>query len=85
MDAKSAQAGRGEARRLTLKEFLADEAQTVSIGARFNGGTFMQCHTAVFAETGIWIEELVPVFQRLDAQLANITARKVEVLSPDLA
>lgn len=83
MDAKN-QPSRPEARKLTLKQFLSEETQTVSIGARFNGGTFMQCHTAVFAETGIWIEELVPVFQRLDAQLANITARKVEVLS-DLA
>lgn len=35
----------------------------------FNGGSFMECHQKIFAQTGIWIEELVPVFQRLDATL----------------
>ncbi|HEX8903231.1 MAG TPA: hypothetical protein VF771_00155 [Longimicrobiaceae bacterium] len=38
--------------------------------SRFNGGTFMQCHQRIYAETGIWIPELVPVFQKLDATLA---------------
>jgi hypothetical protein len=75
-----------EARRLTLKEFLAEQKETpVSIGTHFNGGTFMSCHTQIFAETGVWIEELVPVFQILDAQLAAVNARQVRALSPDLA
>lgn len=77
---------RTDSRRLNLKEFLATEQEpSLSIGAHFNGGTFMECHCAFFEETGIWIEELVPVFQRLDAQLAASTARKVATLSPDLA
>jgi hypothetical protein len=30
----------------------------------------MECHQKVFAAYGIWVEELVPVFQRLDAAIA---------------
>jgi hypothetical protein len=30
----------------------------------------MWCHTRIREETGIWIPELVPVFQHLDARLA---------------
>lgn len=36
----------------------------------FNGGSFMECHTKVYEATGIWVEELVPVFQRFDAMVA---------------
>jgi hypothetical protein len=72
-------------RRLTLNEFLADEkAPSVKVGARFNGGAFMNCHCRVFAETGIWIEELVPVFQKLDAHIAVDAERTVRKLSPKL-
>ena len=28
-------------------------------------------HKAIFDATGIWIDELVPVFQKLDAALAH--------------
>jgi hypothetical protein len=30
----------------------------------------MDCHRAFFDATGIWIPELVPVFQKLDAGIA---------------
>lgn len=39
--------------------------------SRINGGTFMDCHKLIAQETGVWIEDLVPVFQRLDAALAS--------------
>ena len=75
-----------DTRRLTLKQFLADDrAPKVKVGARFNGGSFMDCHCRVFAETGIWIEELVPVFQRLDSHLAVSSEKTVRALSPKLA
>ena len=72
--------------RLTIKEYLTkQEAPDVqNLLGRFNGGAFMCCHTKIFAETGVWIEELVPVFQKLDANLAVTTERQVRVLSPSL-
>ncbi|HEX8207051.1 MAG TPA: hypothetical protein VF587_13405 [Solirubrobacteraceae bacterium] len=69
-------------RKLSLQEFLdAGDAPQVKFGERFNGGAFMCCHTHIFAETGIWIEELVPVFQKLDAQLAVSAEKTVARLS----
>lgn len=67
---------------ISVKEFLAPDAvqkhpELKAIGGfeqllgRFNGGSFMECHEAVFKATGVWIEELVPVFQRFDALLAT--------------
>ncbi len=80
MDAKH------ETRRLTLQEFLAhDKAPQVKFGANFNGGAFMDCHCRVFAETGIWVEELVPVFQKLDSHLAAASEKTVRALSPKFA
>jgi hypothetical protein len=75
-----------KARKITIKDFLAreDSAEVRALANSFNGGSFMCCHTQIFAETGIWIEELVPVFQKLDAHLAVTTAQKVRVLSPQL-
>jgi hypothetical protein len=61
-----------EARRLSLHEFKEMEVPG-GIGnliSQFNGGTFMDCHRQVFEATGIWVEELVPVFERLDAMVA---------------
>jgi hypothetical protein len=66
---------------ISVKEFISSDAvhklpELKSIAGfeqllgRFNGGTFMECHEAVYKATGVWIEELVPVFQRFDALLA---------------
>ena len=38
---------------------------------RINGGTFMDCHKLIARETGVWVPELVPIFQKLDAMLAT--------------
>jgi len=59
--------------RMTLKEFQQDEVltQVADLVGSINGGTFMGCHKALFEATGIWIDELVPVFQKLDAALAT--------------
>jgi hypothetical protein len=34
--------------------------------------SFTECHIRVREETGLWIEELVPVFDKLDATLSNV-------------
>jgi hypothetical protein len=71
-----------EAKRLTLDEFLSSETSSdvSKLAESFNGGSFMCCHTHIFAETGIWIDELVPVFRKLDAQLAVNNDRTVSAL-----
>jgi hypothetical protein len=53
--------------RLPLEEFKAmkDAPAVEAIAGSLNGGGFIQCHTAVYAATGIWSPELVPVFQKL--------------------
>lgn len=60
------------ARKLSIKEFQATrQSQAIeAVLKNLNGGTFMDCHTKFFEATGIWIPELVPIFQRLDAGLA---------------
>ena len=62
---------------LTIEEFTKRElpAEVEGLLSRVNGGSFMKCHAAIYRETGIWIEELVPVFQRLDATLGLADAR----------
>lgn len=76
-----------ETRKVSVKAFLAREEspEVKALIGTFNAGSFMCCHTQIFAETGIWIEELVPVFQKLDAHLAVTTENKVRVLSPQFA
>ena len=41
----------------------------------FNGGSFMDCHRLVYEATGVWVDELVPVFQRFDAMVATRDVR----------
>jgi hypothetical protein len=73
-------------KKMTLKDFMADgKVLPVEASRHFNGGAFMCCHTQIFAQTGVWIEELVPVFQKLDSQLARANAKTVKALSPNLA
>ena len=59
-------------RKLSVADFLAtkEAPELERVLQKLNGGTFMCCHTAIYEATGIWIPELVPVFQRLDAALA---------------
>jgi hypothetical protein len=74
-----------KANKISLREFLGrdESAEVQALIGTFNGGSFMCCHTQIFMETGIWLDELVPVFQRLDAHLATSTERRVRVLSPE--
>lgn len=62
---------------LSLEQFRAlpspDEWQRLL--SKFQAGTFVECHQRVRRETGIWIEELTPVFLKLDA-LTAVTAKK---------
>lgn len=62
-------------RKMSLKEFQAtkDTPAVETLISQLNGGSFMKCHTEIFAATGIWIPELVPVFQKLDATLVTRT------------
>jgi hypothetical protein len=61
-----------EKKNLTLDEFRAIPQPDVweAMLGKVQGGTFMDCHRAIRQATGIWIEELVPVFQKYDALLA---------------
>lgn len=74
-----------EVTKLSIKEFLERETSSdvQELIGRFNTGAFMQCHCAVFAETGLWVDELVPVFQKMDATLAVSTELKVRRLAAD--
>jgi hypothetical protein len=60
-------------RKLSLAEFkeMKDTSSVEKIIGSLNGGRFMECHTAFYAATGLWIPELVPVFQKLDAALVT--------------
>ena len=62
---------------LSLEEFLGKEEQSElqNVLGMINGGSFMCCHQQIYESTGIWIEELVPVFQKLDATLATRDVR----------
>lgn len=58
---------------LTLEQFKAEseQAQWAKLFQKIGGGTFVECHERVFREHGIWIEELTPVFLKLDALQAR--------------
>lgn len=49
-----------------FREMPEPEAWARYLG-KISSGTFTECHMRVQRETGIWIEDLVPVFQKLDA------------------
>lgn len=72
-----------KAQELSLKEFMetAGDKDVNSLFGRFNGGTYMACHVAFYEATGIWIPELVPVFQKMDAMAALGPAVKPSELS----
>ena len=59
-------------RNLTLEEFRAAPHPEIweALGT-VQRGVFMDCHLAIRAATGIWVEELVPVFQKYDAILQH--------------
>ena len=60
-------------RHITLDEFrkTKEKPEIDAILGRLNAGTFMECHKLIASELGIWIPELVPVFQKLDAALVT--------------
>jgi hypothetical protein len=59
--------------RLTLAEFgkRSVAPELAAVLSQLNGGSFMECHKLIAEQTGIWIDELVPVFQKLDAALVT--------------
>ena len=55
-------------RTMTLDEFLdLDESEVDRVLSHMDCENFSCCHEKVKTETGIWIPELVPVFEKLDA------------------
>lgn len=60
-------------KKLTIEQFKSSKmpADIQAVLGRINGGSFMECHQKIYEATGIWIPELVPVFQKLDATLAT--------------
>lgn len=55
-------------RELNLEQFrtLAEPALWERIHG-IDNDSLMCCHVKTFQQTGVWLEELVPVFQKLDA------------------
>lgn len=53
---------------LDLEQFrtLAEPAMWERIYG-IDNDSLMCCHVKTFQQTGVWLEELVPVFQKLDA------------------
>jgi len=39
--------------------------------SQINGGSLMECHRKLYEATGIWIDELTPVFQMMDAMIVT--------------
>lgn len=61
---------KAQAKNLTVEQFKSFSQPDIWASlTNIKSGTFMDCHRKIFSETGIWIEELVPVFMKLDAQL----------------
>jgi hypothetical protein len=56
---------------MTIDEFRTFSQPEMWKAIKGNNKTFMDCHHEIFAKTGIWIEELVPIFQKLDANLSK--------------
>ena len=58
---------------MTLEEFRSLEGPMAAdqILAKLDCKTFMECHKRMREETGIWIPELVPVFEKLDTIRGN--------------
>jgi hypothetical protein len=58
-------------RMLSLEEFKAMKINpdVDKILGSINGGSLMDCHLQVYAATGIWMPELTPIFQKMDALL----------------
>ncbi|MES2155531.1 MAG: hypothetical protein V4510_10390 [bacterium] len=61
-----------KAQTMSLDEFLrkAGSADVNKLMTRITGGSYSGCHNCFYQATGIWIPELVPVFQKLDAMMA---------------
>ena len=60
---------------MTLEEFRKMNAPIAveDLFHQIEGHTFMECHKDMREKHGIWIPELVPVFEKLDAmRVANI-------------
>ncbi|KAF0957338.1 hypothetical protein [Rhodococcus sp. T7] len=66
-----------DVQRLSLDEFMEQPlpGNIHELLGHFNGGSFMECHQKVFEATGIWVDELVPVFQRFDAMVVTRDVR----------
>ena len=73
MASSAAPAGNGNVRTMTLDEFRnADLPVGVEdLFSEREGKTFMMCHLEMRDKHGIWIPELVPVFEKLDAVRAG--------------
>ena len=54
-------------RTMTLEEFRSMDPEAVEqVLSHLTCESFMKCHECVREETGVWIPELVPVFEKLD-------------------
>ena len=66
-------APKGKRRDLSLDEFkhLAQPEVWAALKKdAVSGKGFEACHKVIFQKTGIWVEELVPILRKLDANMA---------------
>ena len=68
-ETRPVQNGSRPARRtMTLEEFRSMEPESAErVLSHLTCESFMKCHECVREETGVWVPELVPVFEKLDA------------------
>jgi hypothetical protein len=62
----------GAKQEMTLADFV-EKAGSDTVRQLFrevNAGTYSACHCNFYEQTGIWIPELVPIFQKMDAMMA---------------
>lgn len=60
-------------RKMTLKEFLAESGGegVDDVISKMDCQSFTMCHKKMREETGLWIPELAPVFEKLDRMRGN--------------
>ena len=63
----------GPVKSMTLAEFqkMNSPVATKDLFSHIEGHTFMMCHEEMRKKHGIWIPELVPVFEKMDAMRAT--------------
>lgn len=65
----SAPSTKFDAKKMSLDQFMKEAGgdKLNDLFSRVKTGSYTACHVAFYEATGVWIPELVPVFQKMDA------------------